>query len=192
MNAAARAKAILVDPLAAWATIEGETDDPAFILSHYVARLALIPAVFGFAGACLIGVTVPGVGTVRTPLVNGVFGAIFGYVMACGTVLVLAIMINLLSPHFGGRRDFDTAFKLVVYSFTPVWLAGVFLLLPGLHFLALSGLYGAYLLWLGLPRLSKLPQQHVPSVVMLIVGAAAILVYVAAATQHVVFGTPGL
>ena len=36
---------------------------------------------------------------------------------------------------FGGRADFDSAFKLAVYSFTPVWLAGIFLLVPGLRFL---------------------------------------------------------
>ena len=96
----------------------------------------------------------------RAPLVNGMFGAILGYVLSCAIVLVLGILINLVAPLFGGRRDFDSAFKLSVYSFTPAWLAGIFLVLPGLHFLTLTGFYGAYILWLGLPRLIKSPGQR--------------------------------
>jgi MFS superfamily sulfate permease-like transporter len=42
---------------------------------------------------------------------------------------------------------------------TPVWLAGVFSLIPGLRLLGILGLYGLYLLWLGLPPLMKAPQE---------------------------------
>ena len=37
--------------------------------------------------------------------------------------------------------------------------AGIFLLLPGLNFLMLLGLYGSYLLWLGLPVLQAAMYQ---------------------------------
>ena len=57
MNPVARAKAILLDPATTWAVIEKEADDPAYILSRYVAVLALIPALSSFVGATLIGVT---------------------------------------------------------------------------------------------------------------------------------------
>jgi hypothetical protein len=190
MNAALRAKAILVDPVAAWARIELESGDPALLISRYVVWLAFIPALFGFIGTSLIGVIVPGAGIIRTPVVDGLFSAIFGYVMTCITVLLLGIIINFAAPFFGGRRDFDSAFKLAVYSFTPVWLTGVFLLLPGLRFLLLTGFYGAYILWLGLPRLTK--AKRVPDFTVLIVIAAFALLYVAAAAQRAVFGTPGL
>jgi hypothetical protein len=190
MNTALRAKAILVDPVTEWARIELESGDPALLISRYVVWLALIPAIFGFIGTSLTGVIVPGVGTIRTPLTDGLFSAIFGYVMTCVSVLLLGVIINFTSPFFGGRRDFDSAFKLAVYSFTPVWLTGVFLLLPGLRFLLLLGFYGAYILWLGLPRLTK--AQRVPDFTILIVIAAFALLYIAAAAQRAVFGTPGL
>ena len=153
--------------------------------------LALIPAVFGFAGTSLIGVIVPGAGAVRTSVFDGLFGAIFGYVMTCATVLLLGLLIELLAPWFGGRRDFDSAFKLAVYSFTPVWLAGIFLVLPGLRFLMLAGLYGVYVLWLGLPRLVKAPEQRSQAFVFLIAACAGLLLYLAAFAQQLVFGTPG-
>jgi len=192
MNAARRAKAMLIDPLREWARIEHEAGDPAYLLSRYVAVLALIPALFGFIGTSLIGVIVPGAGAVRTPVFDGLFGAIFGYVMTCATVLLLGLLIELLAPWFGGRRDFDSAFKLAVYSFTPVWLAGIFLVLPGLRFLMLAGLYGVYVLWLGLPRLVKAPEQRSQAFVFLIAACAGLLLYLAAFAQQLVFGTPGL
>lgn len=190
MNAALRAKAILIDPLAEWTRIELESSDPSLLLSRYVARLAVIPAAFGFIGTSLIGVVEPGAGTLRTPMVDGLFGAIFGYVATCITVLLLGMLINFAAPWFGGRRDFDSALKVAVYSFTPVWLAGAFLLLPGLRFLLLTGFYSVYILWLGLPRLTK--ATRVADFAVLIVAAALALLYLAALAQRTMFGTPGL
>jgi hypothetical protein len=192
MKAAVRAKAMLVDPAAEWIAIERESGDPAFLLSRYVAVLALVPALAGFIGTSLIGVVVPGAGLMRAPLFDGVFGAIFGYVLTVATMLVLGFVINLMAPLFGGQKGFDNAFKLVVYSYTPVWLAGIFLVLPGLRFLVLTGFYGAYVLWTGLPRLMKSPPQKSLIYVAVSVVCACALAYITAALQRAVFGTPGL
>jgi hypothetical protein len=69
-------------------------------------------------------------------------------------------VIDLLAPRFGGKKNFSNAFKLSVYSHTPLWLAGVFLLIPGLNFLLILGLYGFYLLWVGLPILMGVPNER--------------------------------
>ena len=192
MNAALRAKAMLIDPFAEWAVIERESGDPAFLLSRYVAVLALIPAGFSFIGSNLIGTVVPGIGLVRASLFDGLFGAIFGYAMAFAMVLALALIIDLLAPWFGGQKDFDGALKLAVYSYTPLWLAGIFLLLPGLRFLVFTGFYGAYVLVMGLPRLMKSPAQKSLGYAAVIVVCAGALALSAAALQRAVFGTAGL
>ena len=189
MKAAWRAKAMLLNPAAEWPTIERESGDPAYLLSRYVAVLALVPAGCGFIGASVIGVVVPGTGLVRASLFDGCFGAIFSYVMAFAIVLILALVIDLLAPVFGGRKEFDSALKLAVYSYTPVWLAGIFLLLPGLRFLILLGFYGAYALLLGLPRLMKAQEQKSYLYALVIVVCAAALTLGAAATQRAVFNT---
>ena len=191
MNALQRAKAILTNPLAEWDRIAREPEDPAAILMNYVAVLAVIPSLFGFIGACLIGVIGKDGTVLRAHLVDGVFGAIFGYVAGCAIVLVLGLGVYVLAPLFGGQRGFDNAFKLTVYSFTPVWLCGLFLLLPGLHFLALLGFYGLYVLWLGTTRLTKVPEQMALTFAIAIAACATALVYGAAVAQHVIFGTPG-
>jgi len=192
MNAVARVKAILIDPAAAWRGFEKDIGDPAYLLSRYVAVLALIPALSSFVGAMLIGVVAPSGTILRTDLIGGLFGAIFSYAASCAIVVLLGLIIDLLAPRFGGRRDFEDAFKLAVYSFTPLWLAGIFLLLPGLRFLLLTGVYGIYLFWLGAPRLAKVPEQQAANFTLVIVICAGGLLYGAALAQRMLFGTPGL
>jgi hypothetical protein len=188
VNAALRAKAILSDPSLEWTRIEKESGDAAYLLTSYVALLALVPAVFGFIGVCIVGAIVPGIGPVRAPILDGVFGAVFGYVMTCATVLVLGLLIDLLAPTFGGRRNFDSALKLAVYSYTPVWLVGIFLLAPGLRFLGLIGFYGAYILLMGVPRLMRLPAHAATGYVAIVVACACALTLAGTAAQHALFG----
>jgi hypothetical protein len=188
MNAVLRAKAILAAPSAEWMRIEKEPDDAAYLLSSYVAILALVPAIFGFIGASIVGAVVPGIGLVRAPILDGLFGAVFGYVLTCATVLALGLWIYLLAPAFGGRRNFDGAFKLAVYSYTPVWLAGIFLLAPGLRFLGLTGFYGAYILWTGLPQLIKLPERKLLGFTAAIVASAGVLTFIGTTFQRTLFG----
>jgi hypothetical protein len=192
MHSALRVLAILIDPAAEWQRVEKEPDDVPYLLIRYVAPLALIPPVFGFIGACVIGVIVPRVGPLRAPLLDGIFGAIFGYLESFVLVLLLAPIVSLAAPLFGGRRNFVNAFKLTVYSYTPVWLSGIFLLLPGLRFLVLAGFYGVYILVAGLPLLLKSSKEKSPSFAALIAVFACALTFIAAALQSALFRTPGL
>jgi hypothetical protein len=187
MNIVARVHGILADPTTEWSRIAKEPGDAAHLLRSYVALLALVPAIFGFVGACVVGVVTPGGAVLRAPFFAGLFGAVFGYVMSCATVLVLAIAIRFAAPLFGGRRDFECAFKLAVFSYTPVWLTGIFLLAPGFRFLGLAGFYGGYLLWRGLPPLMQSPPPRAPVYAATIVGCALVLTFAVAIVQHRLF-----
>jgi hypothetical protein len=154
-----RVKAILLTPKTEWPVIEGESGDPAYLFPNYVAILAAIPAVCGFIGASIIGISLPGLGTVRIGIVSGIASAIIHYLLAFVMVYVLGLIIDALAPTFGGQKNQPNALKLAVYSMTPAWLAGVFSLIPGLRGLSILGLYGLYLLWVGLPLLMKAPRE---------------------------------
>ncbi len=192
MNPALRAKAMLADPSAEWARIERESGDPAYLLSRYVAVLALLPPLFGFIGACFIGAIVPGTGLMRASWFDGAFGAIFLYVESFIAMLVLAFIIDIVAPLFGGKKDFDAALKLAVYSFTPIWLAGIFLLLPGLRFLMLTAFYGVYVLAAGLPRLMKTPKTQSPLYITLASACALGLIVGAIVAQRTIFPASGI
>jgi len=91
--------------------------------------------------------------------VSGLANAIVGYVLTFVIVYVVALIVDALAPTFSGRKNFESALKVTAYSYTPFWICGIFLLIPGLRFLTILGLYGFYLLWLGLPLLMKSPQD---------------------------------
>ena len=188
MNVVRRAAAVLADPATAWPRIEKENGDAIYLLISYVALFALIPAAAGLIGGSVIGVVLPGTGTVRMPLGEGLLAAIFAYAAAFVQVLLVALLIDMLAPWFGASRSFAAALKLAVYCFTPVWLAGIFLLLPGLRFLGFTGLYGAVILGSGLPALMRAPQQRSLSYAAVIVVLAAALLFVTAAVQRSLFG----
>jgi hypothetical protein len=159
MNLVERVKAILLTPQSEWPVIEREPGNPTYLFTNYVAYLAAIPAVCGLIGLAIIGIPLP-VGTLRVSFISALVFAIISYLLAFVTVYVLAWIIDALAPTFGATRNFANALKLSVYSYTPWWLAGIFLLIPGLWFLRILGLYGLYLMWLGLPVLMKAPTRE--------------------------------
>jgi hypothetical protein len=191
VTAALRALAVLTDPAAVWPRIAKEPDDAASLLSTYVAPFALIPLFSSLIGACIIGVIMPSLGVVRASPLDGIFSAILGYVATFANVLIVGFVIDVLAPMFGGRRDFNGAVKLAVYSFTPVWLAGIFLLLPGLRFLLLTGFYGAYVLKKGLPLLMKSAEQKSLPYAAIVVVLACALMLLTISAQRALFGGPG-
>jgi Yip1 domain len=160
MNIFERVHRILLRPTAEWKIIEEERADLSYQLHSYVAALAAIPALFGLIGFSAIGVEAPGVGTVRVPVFSGLLGAVFGYLFAFVAVYAVAAILYVLAPRFDASKSFHPALKLAVYSNTPVWVTGIFLLAPGLWFLTVLGFYGCYLLWSGLPVLMKAPEER--------------------------------
>jgi hypothetical protein len=190
MMIAARLNGILLAPTAEWKTVEQEHEDLTYRLNMYIAVLAAIPAIAGFLGFSAIGVVIPSGATVRVPVMSGLFGAVFGYLMSFVAVYVLAFIANTIAPRFDGQKNFWAALKLVAYSYTAVWIAGIFLLVPGLWFLAVLGIYGYYPLRQGLPQLMKVPEQHVQLYSAVIVSCAVIIRILVGWTESTLFSLP--
>ena len=73
---------------------------------------------------------------------------------------LIAWLVDVLAPTFGGQRDPLRALKLTAYSYTAAWVAGILQIVPALGVLALlAGCYGLYLLYLGLPVLMRCPKE---------------------------------
>ena len=145
----ARVRAIMLTPHTEWVAIEREAGANSALLTRYLAILAAIPALARFIGGSLIGG--------YTPILSGLMQAVIGYVLTFALVYGVALVANALAPKFDTAKDFSRALRLTGYAYTPLWLAGVFLAVPGLSFLSILGLYGAYLLWVGLPVMMRTP-----------------------------------
>jgi hypothetical protein len=126
-----RVKNIILTPKTEWPVIDREPGDVPYIFTNYVAVLAAIPAVCGFIGLSIVGMSLPGVGTVRMPMASGLLNAIVGYLLTFAIVYVVAMVVDALAPTFSGRKNFESALKVTAYSYTPSWLCGFFLLIPG-------------------------------------------------------------
>lgn len=184
-----RVKNILLTPRTEWPVIEREFTEPAFLFVRYVAILALIPALAGFVGQSLVGVKVS-VGTFREPVVSGLTNAAISYLLSFLIVYVMAMVIDLLAQSFGGQRNFMHALKLSVYAHTPVWLAGIFLVMPGLRFLTVLGLYSVYLLWTGAPPLMRVPRNGAPLFALAIIVTAFVVIVLLALIKDFIFALP--
>ena len=186
-----RIKNILLTPKTEWPVIASENTLTAELLKGYVAPLAAIPAICGFIGGSLIGYGAFGA-SFRVPIVAGIGGAIFGYAMSFASVFLISFIVSALAPTFGAEKSASQAMKLTVYSFTASWLGGVFLMLPGLRLIGvLFALYGVFLLYLGLPRLMKCPQDRAIGYTVVILIAAIVVFVVVGAVANVIGGIGG-
>ena len=188
-----RAKGIILSPKSEWEKIAAEPADVASLFTGYAMILAVIPAICGLLGSVLIGVSIPLVGTIRTPIGSALAHMVLGYVFGLAVIYAVSLIVNALAPTFSGEKNPIAALKLIIYASTPVWLAGVFSLVPMLGLLSiLAGLYGLYLLYLGLTPLMKNPQDKSIGYTALIVVCYIVLAMIVGAVLATVAGTGAL
>jgi hypothetical protein len=162
MNLQQRVQRILTQPKAEWPVIEAEQTDIATLYKSYIAPLAAIGPVCTLLGMMLIGVSVPFAGRVRWGIGYGLGMVIVQYIGMLIACFVAAVIFSELAPTFASRKDRVQALKLVGYSMTAAFLAGVLNLIPFLSFLGIiAGLYSLYTLYLGLPVMMKTPPDRV-------------------------------
>ena len=89
--------------------------------------------------------------------------------------------IDALAPTFGAGKSRTNAAKVAAYAPTPVWVGGIFQIIPGLgSAIALVGaLYALYLLYLGLMRVMKSSQDKAVGYTVVVVLIAIVVGFVA-------------
>ena len=186
MNLVARVQAILLKPKEEWAKIKEEPTTIRQLFTQYAVILAAIPAVAQFLGWAVLGFRIPYAGGSWTT--RALLYAIFSYILSLVSVYALGFIINALAPNFSSTQSLPLAMKLAVYSMTPVWIMGIFNLIPALAVLGILGsLYGLYMMYLGfMTPLMGTPKEKVTgyfvvSVVVTIVLMAVVGIILGAA-----------
>lgn len=181
MSLVDRVKNILTKPRETWPAIAAEPASVQSIYTNYVMILAAIPAIAGFIGLSLVGVGGFGV-SFRVPLVIGLVQMVVGYVLSLVMVFVLALIVDALAPTFGGVKNQLNALKLVAYSLTASWVAGIFSLIPMLGILGLLvSLYSIWLLYTGISTLMHNPPEKSAAYTAVVIVAAIVVWIVIAA-----------
>ena len=159
MDIVARAKGLITRPREEWMAIAGEPSDTASLFTGYVMPVSAIPAVAGFIGAALFArmfaAVLPGFSLGGLLVQSAV-----SYVLGLAVVWVFGKIVQALAPRFGGTGEEVPAMKLAAYSPTAAWLAGVFALVPPLSILVLLGFYSLYILYKGVPVVTRVPEDR--------------------------------
>jgi len=178
---------MLLRPKDTWPIIRDEASTIKDLTKSYAAVLAVVPALAGFIGTVFIGHTFMGV-RYRTTLANGFAQGLVSYAVSIASIYIIAYMLNALAPRFESRKNFLQAFKLVVYSWTASWVAGILLLIPSFSWLAILGsLYSLYLFYTGLPLLMETPGERLVVYFLVVVALSIVVTAFIGATVALIF-----
>jgi Yip1 domain len=170
----ARVKGILLTPKTEWPVIAGETTTVADLYKGYIVWLAAIPPLCAF----LV--------TVRFFAGLAFSQLLVTYALSLAMVYIIALIVEVLAPNFGGTKDRVQALKTIAYAYTASWIAGIAALVPflGLLIALVAGIYGIYLLYLGLPHTMKCPQDKAA-------GYTAVIVIIVIVVSFLIFAVVG-
>ena len=182
MNLVERAKNIIITPKTEWDAVAAEEPNIQQILIGYVLPLALVPTIAVIIGWGLVGILG------FTSFSYGIAMGLVQLLNAFLSVLVAGFVIDALAPSFGSQKNTGRAMQLVAYSMTPVWLAGILNLFPVIGWLAgLIGLYGLFLLYLGIAPLMKTPEDKKVGYLVISIIILLVVYFVIAAILTAIF-----
>jgi hypothetical protein len=191
MNLVERAKNILLTPAKEWDVIKGESLTIADMFTKYAMILAAIPAIAGFIGYVVIGMSFGGFGTFRMPIGTALVWAILTYILSLGGVFLLAFIIDTLAPTFGCKKDMVAAVKIVDFSYTAAWVAGILSIIPALAILvSLASLYSLFLMYMGMQKIKEpASDKLVGYFVVTIVAAVVVFILIGLIVSRMAFGS---
>jgi len=181
-----RAANIILRPEQEWPVIAREHAGWQTLFFGYLVPLTLISPL-AYSGRVLLG----GEGSFRgftaadAALRFALLSATGGFFGLLLSALVMALALWLIAPLFRGRRDFADAIKVVTYAGTPVWLAGVILIMPLNRFpllvviILIAIMHGLFLLYLGLHHVIEVRRGDAAECTAIIVAAGMMLSTVA-------------
>lgn len=158
MNLIERVKNMIVSPKTEWTAVEGESDTLSGVITKYVIPLAAVGAICTFIGYAFIGIDY---GFFRMRGMEwGIKMAVISLVSSIVGVIITAFVVDALAPSFGSEKNINKSAQLVAYGFTPAFVGALLTIFPAIAMIgSLFGLYGIYLMYLGLGPLKKTPED---------------------------------
>lgn len=190
MNLVERAKNIIVTPKTEWEVIKKEDLTINQMFTQYAVILAAIPVVANFIGISFIGVSIPFIDySYRVPVGRGLGNMIVMYLLSLGGVYLVAFIMDALAPSFGSTKNIISSLKVAVFSYTAVWLAGVFSIIPILSILSILGIYSLYLLYLGMKSIKEVPQDKLVGYFLVVIIITIVIYFVVSYIAVAIFPT---
>lgn len=176
-----RIQRLVLSTASEWQAIDADPIRAQPLFMRWAVPLAAIPPVAAFVGFLLF------VGTYF--LTSVIVSLVLLYALFLASAWGLAMVIDGMAPNFGSTKSFDQAMKASVYSFVPFWIAGILNVIPQLAPVALViGLFGLFLMWIGLPIVMKTPADKAPAYVAISGLIAVVLIFASYKITEAVVG----
>jgi hypothetical protein len=172
-----RVKGILFEPRATWKEIDSEFIKPGELWGKYIIPLAAVGPLAGAVGRLVFGKRIAATTlTDSVSISDAVTWGLIAFGLSLLSVFILAQVISLLAPGFGGQKNDVQALKAAAYSSTPAWLGAVF----NIHarFVLVSviiSLYSLVLLYIGLPIVMKVSQDRAMGYTAVVIIASIVI-----------------
>lgn len=145
-----RVKDILLKPGPEWRMIRDEAATYKSILLQYVCILAVIPPTAAIAERYVFGRGIIG-SAVSSPLSYVLAANIVWYFVIVLNMIITAIVITAIVEPKGAGWVSLRGLQLASYSFTPLFVVGILVIVPRMNWLVYPAiLYSLYLLYLGI------------------------------------------
>ena len=114
MNLVDRAKNIMFNPKQEWEAIKAESITTRDLYTKYAIILAAIPAIAGFIGYSIFGLSW-GFGTIRIAASTSILWGVVTYITGLAGIYIISFIVDALAPSFGSTKDMTASTKVVVY-----------------------------------------------------------------------------
>ncbi len=143
-------KDMYLSPHTFWEEVKLQPKTEIELIRDYYIFIAAVPAIAGFLGSLIHGEN----------FFRSVLWSVLFFGCAIGGIYFLSKVLAFMGKSFDVTEDEATMFRLAVFAFTPILLAGIFLLIPPLYWLTIIGVYGFYFFVIGLNKLITCPEEE--------------------------------
>ena len=156
-----RVKNVAFNPKGCWGEIKQEELTLGELYKSYLIVIAAIPAIFGFLGMVMFGITNPLGANFSVPFFSALGFHIGQFVSSLIMLFVAGQVISMLATRFGGDASVVDGTKLWGFAIAPAAVASVLGIIPALGFIAaLVGLYGIYIYFQGITPMTGVPEDR--------------------------------
>ncbi len=141
---------LILYPISVWDRIKAEQISESDLFSRHMVPVALVPVIAGFLGLIFIGKN----------FFQSLIWAVLFFVIAIGGIYFFTEVVQFIGKGFKAQTERIVVLQLVAYALTPIYLAGIFFLIPPLYGLSIVGIFGFYLYWIGFQKVINCPEKE--------------------------------
>jgi hypothetical protein len=144
---------ILFNPVKEWESIYSENRPLKVTRNSYLLPLTILIALAAMAGSYLII-------NKQLSIMYSILTGLKYFILLIAVIYSSAFLLKEMTYALDLGRDFSIAFKLIVYSLTPLFVClAISSLFESLVFIDILALYGLYIFWEGVIKMLN-PPEH--------------------------------